>query len=91
MNYVSSLQLEKLQVKPVIVRAFHKSQALVLNFSFEYQLLVVVLPDRQIKLSGGIGCDGEPSGLAGNLAAQVYQLFPQEETVRNWLTGVVLS
>ena len=37
------------------------------------------MPNRQIKLSGGIGCDGEPSGLAINLAAQVYQLFLQGE------------
>nr|XP_021142420.1 Krueppel-like factor 12 isoform X3 [Columba livia] len=42
--------------------------------------------DRQMELSGGIGCDGEPARLAGNPAAQVYQLFPRGETVRNWLT-----
>lgn len=39
-----------------------------------------------MELSGGIGCDGEPARLAGNPAAQVYQLFPQAETVRDWLT-----
>lgn len=34
LNYVSSLKLGKLQVKPVIAGAFHKSQALAIEFLF---------------------------------------------------------